>query len=148
MNDLSVSQRLHGVWSLSASYAQRDDGTIIHPFGTAPLGRLIYAEDKMYSAQVFRNDRPRFETGDQNKGTVDEVMAAFAGAVSYFGRYELNVEESYLVHHVSGSLFPNWEGEVQKRFFEFDGDLLVLKTPPIEWDGVNIVGVVSWQRHR
>src|SRR5262245_50094640 len=36
-----------------------------------------------------------------------------------------------IIHNIEGSLFPNWEGQAQKRFLELSGNRLTLKTTPV-----------------
>ena len=66
-------------------------------------------------------------------GTREEYLAAVAGYMSYSGRYA--VEGDAVIHEISVSLFPNWIGKKQKRFFRCDGDLLVLRTSSLLTDG-------------
>jgi len=52
-----------------------------------------------------------------------------------------------VVHQVEGSLFPNWEGQGQKRYVELSGHRLKLTTPPTLWGGgEEIVGMIEWER--
>jgi len=91
--------------------------------------------------------RPLFVAGDQMLGTPEEIEAAFKGCVLYYGTYTLDAAAGFVVHQVQGSLFPNWEGEAQKRFFALSGNRLTLSTPPIAW-GVagQVVETLVWER--
>ena len=73
---------------------------------------------------------PKFASGDQMEGTAEEIKANYEGYVSYYGSYEFDNENDIVIHHVDGSLFPNWEGQDLKRFFELSGSRLKIKTPP------------------
>ena len=80
-------------------------------------------------------------------GSAEEIKANYESFVSYFGPYEFDAEEGFVLHHVEGSLFPNWEGQAQKRFFELSGNQLTLSTPPTLWGGGGeIVAVLIWER--
>ena len=118
-----LSVPIVGAWRLRSFEIRRDDGGVVRPFGAEPEGSLIYTESRRYSAQVMRPDRPMFASGDQMKGTPQEVEANYTGVVSYYGRFDFDPEGGFVVHHVERSLFPNWEGEGQKRFFDLDGDV-------------------------
>ena len=135
-----------GAWKLISFETQKADGELIYPFGENAQGSIIYTETGRLSAQVMRPDRPRFASGDQMKGTAEEVKANYEGFVSYYGAYEVDVDKGFVVHHVEGSLFPNWEGGTQKRFFELSGNRLKLSTPPTLWGGGEAVGVLLWER--
>ena len=41
---------------------------------------------------------------------------------------------------------PNWVGTEQVRYFEVNGDELLLRTPPIEIGGTTLVNDLTWVR--
>ena len=136
-----------GAWKLISFEIRTTDGGLTYPFGKSAHGSIIYTGSGRFSAQVMRPDRPRFASGDQLKGTADEIKSNYEGFLSYFGSYEFDAQGSFIIHHVEGSLFPNWEGGPQKRFFELKGNRLKLSTPPTLWGGGGeIVGVLVWER--
>ncbi len=136
-----------GAWKLISFEIQKADGEVLCPFGENAQGSIIYTETGRVSAQVMRLGRPLFASGDQMRGTTEEVEANYKGFISYYGSYEFDSENGFVVHHVEGSLFPNWEGQPQKRFFELSGNRLKLSTPPIlRGGGGEIVGVLLWER--
>jgi Lipocalin-like domain len=135
-----------GAWRLITFEFRKVDGNVIYPFGKRARGSIIYTESGRYSAQLMRIDRPRFVSGDQMKGTVEEIEANYKGCISYFGTYELDFQNSLIIHHVEGSIFPNMEGRDQERFFELSENRLQLRTPPIKLDGEKAVGVLLWER--
>lgn len=138
---------LIGAWKLITSKIDIDDGRVMYPFGEDALGSIIFTESGRFAAQIMRRNRPKFASGDQLKGTPDEVKAGFEGFFSTFGSFELNSDEAYLVLNFEGSLFPNWEGASQKRIMEFKDGQLILTTPPIQWGGGGeIVVVLIWER--
>ena len=135
-----------GAWRLITFEFRKVDGNVIYPFGEQARGSIIYTESGRYSAQLMRIDRPTFASGDQMKGTVEEIEANYKGCISYFGTYEINLQDSLIIHHVEGSIFPNMEGRDQERFFELSENRLKLRTPPIKLDGEKAVGVLLWER--
>jgi len=46
-------------------------------------------------------------------------VAAADSYIAYFGRYE--VKQDRVTPHLEASLFPNWVGTDQERFYRFDG---------------------------
>ena len=80
------------------------------------------------------------------EATSEEVRIAFEGYISYCGFYEVNEQERFVLHNLQLSWFPNWVGTEQKRFFEFAGDRLILKTPPVTVLGEAQVHRLIWQR--
>lgn len=135
-----------GAWRLVTFEFRKADGNVIHPYGAEARGSLIYTESGRYSAQLMRKDRPRFASGDQMKGTVEEIEANYKGSISYFGTYEFDLENSLIIHHVESSVFPNMEGRDQKRFFDLSGNRLQLRTPPFKLDGEEAIGILLWER--
>ena len=53
---------------------------------------------------------------------------------------------SSLVKELFDSLYPNWRGADQKRFYEFSGNRYSIKTPPMRTGEVEIVSVLVWER--
>ena len=135
-----------GAWRLITFEFRKADGIVIYPFGERARGSIIYTESGRYSAQLMRIDRPRFASGDQMKGTVHEIEANYKGCISYFGTYDLDFENSLIIHHVEGSIFPNMEERDQARYFELSENRLQLRTPPIKLDGEKAVGILLWER--
>ena len=135
-----------GAWKLNSFEIQKEDGQVTYPFGKDAQGSIIYTQSGRFSAQVVRSDRPEFASGDQMIGTMAEIEAAYKGVISYYGHYEFDHAGGFVIHHVERSLFPNWEGQPQKRFLELSGNLLKLSTPPTLWGGGEIVGVLLWER--
>jgi hypothetical protein len=104
----------------------------------------MYDEDGYMSVAIMHSDRPKFATEDRFRGTTDEKAAASDTYLSYCGRYETKKDK--IIHHVEASLFPNWVGTDQERFFRFDKDRLSLTTPPFLLDGIHRIGHLIWKR--
>ena len=138
-----------GSWRLVSFAIRPEAGEPTFPFGRDAEGSLLYSADGRYSVHVRRLDRPRFADPDQMKGSPAEMEAAFKGMVSYYGPYGFDPERRVVTHVVEGSLFPNWEGTDQERFFELDGDRLTLRTAPLPWGGGGrVVAELTWERVR
>lgn len=135
-----------GTWKLVSSEIRLSDGQLIYPLGRDAVGRITYDTSGHMSCQLTRLDRPAFSSGDQWSGTPEETKSAFEGCVAYFGTYEVNEEKGTVTHHVEGSLFPNWVGTDQRRFFEFSGDRLTLTTPPIPAGGQQATALLIYER--
>lgn len=143
---LPSAQSIIGAWHLITFQIEGDDGSITYPFGDDAQGSIIYTASGRMSAQVMRKDRPSFAAEDQINGTHDEIETSFRGCISYYGSYELDKNSGFVVHKVEGSLFPNWEGGIQRRFYELSENQLKLTSPPTLWGGGQIVAVLVWER--
>ena len=148
MSDLHAEtiRQLTGVWRLVSSEFRTAGGTVIYPLGEDALGQAIFTESGYMSGQLMRRNRPHFASGDQSSGTAQEIQAALQGYVAYYGPCEVDVENRTLTTHVEGSMYPNWVGADQVRFYELSGDQLILKTPPIAFGDEEFTGVLAWER--
>jgi len=136
---------LVGTWRL-LSFEMSSDGGSSQPFGSDPSGVLVYDAKGNFSVQLARSGRPEFASGDMRDGTDDEIRAAYTGYIAYFGAYKVNVAEGYLTHKVAVSLFPNWQGVPQRRFFALSEDTLTLTTLPTPFGGREVTALLVWER--
>jgi hypothetical protein len=135
-----------GTWKLVSLESRRSNGQIVYPYGRDVLGAINYDARGNMSMQLMRSDRPAFAINDPQKGTPEDIKAAFEGFLAYFGTYEINEEKGTITHHMRGSSFPNWVGSDHIRFFEFSGNRLTLRTPPIHVGGISVTSLLIWER--
>lgn len=135
-----------GTWKLIRFEFKAEDGRTKYPFGKEARGSFIYTDSNRFSGQLMSIDRPKFHIPDQMRGTTDEILTSYKGAISYFGTYEVNVEKGFIVHFVEGSIFPNMEGTEQVRYFDLKENILQLRTPPFKADGEAVIGTILWER--
>ncbi len=135
-----------GAWRLVSAEFKLSDGSKRYPLGKEVVGRLNYDAHGNMSAQLYRADRQNFIHDDQTAATANELKDAFISSVCYFGRYTLDVENQTIIHFVEGSLFPNWIGGKQLRYFHFEDEKLFLSTPPFVMNDVTQTGTLVWAR--
>ncbi len=133
-----------GNWKLLSFESLTDDGKVNYPYGEDASGYITYMEPGFMSVSIMRASRPIFQGGDLKGGTVNEKAIAIDEYLSYCGRF--SVEGNKIVHHIELSLFPNWIGDDQERFFEFKGDTLTLSTSPFLLGGENRTAHLIWQK--
>lgn len=141
-----MREKFVGTWRLSSLEFEASNGEISYPMGRECSGILMYDELGNMSVQIMRTDRPAFEINDQFKGSPAEIKCAFEGSISYFGLYKIDDENKTVTHEVENSLFPNWKAGNQIRYFEFQGDVLRLFTPPIAVNGIEGVASLLWMK--
>jgi hypothetical protein len=56
--------------------------------------------------------------------TAEHALAAYAAYVAYFGTYSVDAERHVVIHHVEGSLAPDFTDTDQPRPFQVEGDRL------------------------
>lgn len=139
---------LVGVWKLVSWEATRvSNGDKRLPFGRSLDGRISYDERGNMSAQVTQIHRQPFVTDFMGGARPDETQLAFHTYIAYFGKYSVDTKEGLIVHHVEGSLFPNWVGTKQERHFQLDGRRLSLRTPPMAMNaGYKEVHTLIWEK--
>jgi Lipocalin-like domain len=123
----TLKEQVVGTWSL-VSAANEIDGKRIENFGSNPLGYMMFTSDGHFSVNFVRANRPNFVSNNRETGTPEENRAAVQGNISAFGTYTLDPDGS-VTFRIIGSSFPNWNGTVQKRIIEVNGDQLKYITP-------------------
>src|ERR1700754_5082688 len=97
----SLAERLVGAWILEAYEAEDPDGSVRTPFGSAPVGMLVYGPDGRMAVQVMDPRRPRWERRAAGAERLRQRGESAEGYIAYAGRYA--VEEDLVptvVHHV------------------------------------------------
>ena len=138
-----MSEEFIGTWKL-ISFEMRSDDQVTYPLGKDPIGYLIYSSEGYMSAALMASKRRRFSSMDLLKATTEEIVAAAGTYIAYCGKYEVTKDK--VAHLVEVSLFPNWVGEKQERFYKFEGDKLTLSTPPMILGGKQQTGYLVWKR--
>lgn len=136
-----------GTWRLQESFALSDGVRCAFPLGEGTQGLIMYDAIGHMSAQLMSKDRVQFSSRVPSEIPLEEISSAYHEYTSYFGTYTLDANAGTIVHHVEGALAPQWIGGDQLRYFKFDGELLVLTTPPMKTvDGSKVVNTLVWKK--
>ena len=137
-----------GTWTLRDAFALTDDGKrVASPLGEKVLGQIMYDDAGHMSAQLMSADRPLFSSRSADATPDAEFKQAFLTYTSYWGTYRIDETAKTVTHTVTGANAPSWPGSEQVRYFDLDGNVLTLKTPPIRGrDGVKLVQQLVWER--
>ncbi|MFW9259890.1 lipocalin-like domain-containing protein [Nostoc sp. CALU 546] len=139
-----VENQFIGTWQL-VSWENRDsDGNVIYPYGQDAIGYIMYNADGYMSVNIMMANRSNFASEVILTGTTEEQAVASQSYLAYCGNYEIQSDK--IIHYIATSLFPNWVGTVQERFFQFEGDRLVLSTPPLSVSGKQQTAHLTWER--
>jgi hypothetical protein len=133
-----------GTWRLVSCRWVDDDGRVTYPYGRSPVGYLIYTDTGHMAVNFMSANRRRFASDSLMQGTPEEERTAKKSYQAYSGRYE--VRDDKIIHHVEVSLFPNWVGREQERFYAFDGDRLCLSTEPLPYGKTRQTAHLEWER--
>lgn len=145
----SVKNELVGSWKLLSYIELPIDGSdSLFPVGKNPEGILMYSPDEFMSVQIMAQNRPPLVSGDRFAATQEESLAVINTFIAFSGAYQI-LENRVVSYQIKTSLFPNWAGQTQERIFDFEGDVLYLKsTEPILSNGVMVNSYMTWQKHK
>ena len=135
-----------GTWALVSFEVRSANGVVTYPFGHDVRGYIIYSQDGYMSVAFMSAGRANCKSEDVRASSVEEKVSAIDTYFSYCGKYELRGDK--VVHHIEVSVFPNWTGRDQERIYRFEGDRLILSTPPLLIEGVEQTAHLSWKRSR
>jgi hypothetical protein len=134
---LSVRDRILGAWQLvSVTTRDAEIGHVVHPFGTAPRGMILYTDDGHMSAQLSDAD--------------------MGGYIAYGGRFSVDEETSeraerreivgIVRHDVTIAMMPELLAQPQFRQVSLDGDVLTLSATTTDGSGATSHASVVWRR--
>lgn len=146
MSEISA-KTFAGTWRLQDSYAEKDGVRQPFPLGEGTQGLIMYDDIGHMSAQLMSKERVRFSARIPKDIPLEEVSRAYHEYTSYYGTYTLDVDAGTITHHVEGALAPQWIGGDQLRYFKFNGENLILTTPPMKVaDGSKVVNTLIWRK--
>ncbi|WP_426338324.1 lipocalin-like domain-containing protein [Pseudoduganella sp. S-14] len=118
---------LAGSWELVGAYREHRDGSRSDDYGVRPRGRLNVAGDGHYALQIYHAERPPF-AGDFRAAEAAEYRRLLLTMSAHFG--SISVEQDRLVFRIAAASNPQWDGSVQRRAFQLQGDVLEWRVPP------------------
>ena len=135
-------RKLVGTWKLIGASSTTPKGEkIVNPYGEGPVGFLTYtAEGRISSVISYGGRQPLSMSG----GKAEEQAEAFKTFLAYAGQYSLSGDK--LTHHIEVSSIQNYVGRDLVRTVKFDGDRIILTTPPTPVNGKIQTLELVWQR--
>lgn len=138
-------ERLVGTWKLvSASSATTSGRQSDPPFGIDPVGYLTYSEDGRVTALISYGGRKPLSTGAKPPVLLEEQAQAFKTFLAYAGRYSLSGDK--VIHSIEISSIQNYVNKELVRSVKFQGDRIVLITPPTMVNGKIQTMELVWER--
>ncbi len=135
---------LMGTWKLvSASSTTAKGERNETPYGPSPVGFLTYTGDGRVSALISYGGRKPIAVG-RSATLLDEQAEAFKTFLAYAGRY--TVSGDTVTHHVEISSIQSYVGKDLVRSVTFQGDQIILVTPPAPMNGKIQTVELIWQR--
>jgi len=134
-----------GAWTLVEYSIPMPDGTRLYPFGQDTQGVILYSPDGWMTGLMTKRGRPPFAADFFRGGTTEEKATAADGTIGYAARWRI-ADDGSVRHDIFVALYPNWEGVEMIRYGAFEGDQLVLTTPPMMRKEGITVGRIVWER--
>jgi hypothetical protein len=141
---LSKTNPLVGTWKLKSFETRTSDGSVLYPWGRETVGYIIISSDGYFCSAIMDANRKRFPSQDMKGGSLEERASAADSYISYCGPFE--IENDKFRVKVEISLFPNWVGGYQERYYKIDGRTLSVSTTPTLVGGKEVVGYLIFER--
>jgi hypothetical protein len=140
-----TDDKLVGTWKLVSASSTTSSGERSEPpYGPNPSGFLTYTGDGRVSALISYAGRKPLSFGAETPALQAEQSEAFKTFLAYAGRYTLSGDK--VSHHIEISSIQNFVGKDLVRTLKFQGDQIVLTTPPTPVNGKIQIIELIWQR--
>lgn len=110
-----------GTWRLTRYTSLSPSGSVVEPFGSSPLGQLIYCADGGMSAVLSADHRAPDSRTISHEQASPPSMTDFIGYTGWWSR-----EGDLIIHHVTASYSADQVGQAQIRHAALEDDSLVL----------------------
>jgi hypothetical protein len=138
------NDKLVGTWKLISATSVAASGEQEAPYGVNPVGVLTYTGDGRVSALISYGGRKLLSVGAKPPLLLEEQAEAFKTFLAYAGRYRLSGDR--VTHSIEISSIQNYVNKVLVRSVRFEGDRVVLVTPPTMVNGKIQTVELVWQR--
>jgi hypothetical protein len=136
-----TSDKLWGTWKLVSASSTTPKGERNEtPYGPDPVGFLTYTGEGRVTALISYGGRKPLSVG----AMLGEQAEAFKTFLAYAGQYTFSGDK--VNHHIEISSIQNYVGRDLVRHVEFQGDRIVLTTPPTLLNGKVQTIELTWQR--
>ncbi len=136
-----INAKLVGTWKLVSASSTTSGGVRNEtPYGSNPVGLLTYTGDARVAASISYGGREPLSVA---AGT-EEKAQAFNTFLSYAGLYTF--KDDKVIHHVEVSSIQNYVGRDLIRTVKFEGDQIILVTPPTPVNGKIQTFELIWRR--
>ena len=141
---MNTDDKLVGTWKLVSASSTTSKGEPCEPpYGLSPLGFLTYTADGRVTALISYGGRKPLSGGGGARAQ-EEQAEAFRTFLAYAGRYTLSGDK--VTHHIEISSIQNYVGKDLVRSVNFQGDQIILVTPPTPVHGKIQTVELIWQR--
>lgn len=142
-------EQFTGTWHLIDFRAHSSDGDVVYPYGTSPVGMMMYDTDGHMAMVFMRTGESTFKEIPMItdwETAAKAIEAAFEGLHAYCGTYTIDAQEGSITHHVTAGNVAQRKGRDQVRKAAFCCGQLCLSSPPVDIFGKQWRTHAIWQR--
>jgi hypothetical protein len=125
---MRMVQALIGTWRVVEIADLDQDGNWQYRYGEHPRGYFVYDVTGHVHIQIMKVPPlapfPEAKLNDGKPPSAEHAVAAYTAYVAYFGTYTVDEEKRVVIHHVEGSLAPDFTDTNQPRPFKLAGGRL------------------------
>ncbi|HME34299.1 MAG TPA: lipocalin-like domain-containing protein [Candidatus Sulfotelmatobacter sp.] len=137
---MNSNDKLVGTWRLVSASSRTSTGEQNEtPYGPNPVGFLTYSEDGRVTALISYGGRKPLSAANR----AEEQAEAFKTFVAYAGKYTLSDDK--VTHHIEISSIQNYVDKDLVRDIRFQGDQIILITPPTMVNGKIQTVELTWR---
>ena len=137
--------QLVGTWKLVSATSKDSSGQPLQsPYGPNPTGLLTYTESGRVTALISYSGRKPLSLGAKPPTRLEQEAEAFKTFLAYGGRYRLSGDK--VIHSIEISSIQHYVNRELIRDLKFQGDQIVLSTPPTMVNGKLQAVELTWQR--
>lgn len=139
------NEKFVGTWKLVSASSVTSSGEQNNaPYGVDPVGFLTYTEDGRVTALISYGGRQPLTIGAKPPALLEEQAEAFKTFLAYAGRYRVSGDN--VIHSIEISSIQNYVNKELVRNVKFQGEQIVLVTPPTMINGKIQTVELVWQR--
>jgi hypothetical protein len=139
------NDKLVGAWKLVSASSTTPSGERSEtPYGPSPMGFLTYTEDGRVTSLISYGGRKLLSASGGALKRQEEQVEAFNTFLAYAGRYTLDGDK--VTHSIEISSIQNYVGRDLVRSVKFEGDRIILVTPPTPVNGKIQTVELIWHR--
>lgn len=141
-----TADAIFGCWRLERAMEERGGVERPNPtYGASPTGYLHYLPGGRVAVTIPLGERKPMSGNDRRAAPVEELADAARSFDAYAGRFSL-IRGDRIVHHVEVASYQNRVGTDLERGIELEGDLLRLRIPEFDDNGVTVRRWLEWRR--
>lgn len=140
----SARDPIVGTYRMVGRHIKDESGAWVPQPDFNSLGYITYSDTGYMGVHVMPLDREPFVDGSP---TPEEAQSALRGYSAYYGPYTIDADEEgeFLIHHRIGQINPGAEVDA-KRFYDLDGDQLILTPAAVGGTKGDATRQVVWER--